>query len=164
MGRLDFYKKIDNYLKKGKLKKARKLTENCIKRYPFYTPLYSLLAQILLKRNEVSAAKNVLKLALEQDPSDITAMKLLFKIAEDEKDEELKETLTPKINFLEEKVLTEEVPPPFYTPTIAELYESQGYYREALEIYQKLLKMDPKEVSFFEKIEELKKKIGESQT
>lgn len=57
------------------------------------------------------------------------------------------------LNNKENKVL--------YTPTMAKVLESQGYLREAMEIYSHLLEQMPGHTAFREKIAEIERRLAE---
>ena len=49
-----------------------------------------------------------------------------------------------------------------YTPTMAKVLESQGYLREAMEIYSYLLEQIPGHPVFREKVAELERRLAEN--
>jgi len=69
----------------------------------------------------------------------------------------------PAVVVVEEAAEDEEsVAPP--TRTSAEIYEQQGHYREALNIYRKLLDADPENQEFADKIAELQQLLTSPET
>lgn len=48
-----------------------------------------------------------------------------------------------------------------FTPTMAKVLESQGYLREAMEIYSHLLEQMPGQIAFREKVAELSRRLYE---
>ncbi len=48
------------------------------------------------------------------------------------------------------------------SPTLGEIYEAQGQYAKAIEVFENLLQKDPDNKKYKEKIEQLKKKLNEA--
>lgn len=139
---------------------AVKILNNLVDKYPYFSLPYYLLAEIYYTKREYFSFKKTIEVLLMHNPYDEPAYKLLLKYAEELNDKELKDKCNSIIEFLEgKKKPVAEKRIPFVTKSVAELYESQGYLKEALSIYERLLSLNPEDAEIKKKIDELKRRI-----
>jgi len=143
---------------------VKKALTELMEKYPNFLLPYYILSEIYENEGNYFGARKTLEISIKNNPYDEFSYKRLYLIAEKIKDEELKKRVEQAINFLkgerikkEEKVETV----PFITKSIAELYESQGYYKEALAVYERIYAINPEDKEVERKIEELKRRIYE---
>ncbi|MDZ7315007.1 MAG: tetratricopeptide repeat protein [candidate division KSB1 bacterium] len=63
----------------------------------------------------------------------------------------------------EEEKSVRRAPTKFITPTLGEIYASQGQYAKAIGVYENLLKNDPQNIVYRQKLEWLRQKLQEQQ-
>ena len=121
------------------------------------TSAYKLLAEVYAKQKRFEAAAEALKLYLAHRPNEPEAVKLL---------EEMELTLLSGEIPLKGEESTEDVVPAagepkdavvdFATPTIAELYLTQGQIRAAISTYEKVVSSNPDDTESLRRLTELK--------
>ncbi len=151
-----------NRYETGEIETAKKILDEGIALYPDYaTPLY-IYAKILISEGEIEQAKE--KLAAAEKLFTARETKTYFeKLLKGEIIPE--EDLDPILQELNEEILPEkdeaEEPENIVTETLAEVYESQGAYKEAIGVYEKLMELEPENSEKYEaKISELREKLG----
>ena len=120
-------------------------------------PAYKLLAEIYSKQQRLTEAADTLKLYLAHCPGEPEALKLL---------EEMKPVLVPEEALLKlEEPLDDVVPEvdeprdamvDFATPTIAELYYTQGKLSAAINTYENVISSNPDDSESLKRLIELK--------
>ncbi len=150
----------EKLFKEGKNDEAKKILDEGISVYPDYATPYFIYAKILAAENEIEKAREKFEVGKKifNNPFLEEYFEKLFagEITEDEsgKDvilQELNEEILPE---KEEAENPEEED--FATETLATVYEQQGAYNEAIEVYKKLIKKFPENTSKYEeKIAEL---------
>ena len=173
----------DTYRKNGDVKKAIKICEKGLQRFPEYASARVILGKCYYDNGASERSKSEFERVLELDSENMVALKFLGDIffAEDDKEKaaklyrelleidptnkEVKELLaefdeefSPKSIDLEddkniERVTTETEPA---TMTLAGIYAAQGYFARALEIYNGVLKKDPDNKEAQKMIEQIK--------
>ncbi|MCP5060868.1 MAG: hypothetical protein GY936_00175 [Ignavibacteriae bacterium] len=169
---------------------AIELLNTSIEKYPYYPTAYFLLSVALAYKGDYTKANEIItkgnnlldeeqtsqyysnligKIKKEAEGLDTnfedTVSKVLDDSFNDENDfydfddisiendnNEVKQTESPKGNITEGTIVTE---------TLAEIYNTQGNYKEALDIYNRLLKIQPeKTAKFNQKILEISNSMG----
>ncbi len=173
----------DAYRKNGDVKKAIKICEKGLQRFPEYASARVILGKCYYDNGASERSKSEFERVLELDSENMVALKFLGDIffAEDDKEKatrfyrdllaidptnkEVKELLdefdgefSPKSIDLEndeniERVTKETEPA---TMTLAGIYAAQGYFTRALEIYRGVLKKDPDNREAQKMIEQIK--------
>ncbi len=173
----------DAYRKNGDVKKAIKICEKGLQRFPEYASARVILGKCYYDNGASERSKSEFERVLELDSENMVALKFLGDIffAEDDKEKavrfyrellaidptnnEVKELLAefdgefrPKSIDLEndeniERVTKETEPA---TMTLAGIYAAQGYFARALEIYRGVLKKDPDNREAQKMIEQIK--------
>ncbi|OQX60656.1 hypothetical protein B5M50_00510 [candidate division KSB1 bacterium 4484_219] len=109
---------------------------------------------------------------IEEGEEEAEEEKVSEKPVEAEKAELETEETKEETKIEEEEKPKEEPPPPkaqaqvrkepIVTPTLGEIYAAQGHFDKAIEVYEILLRKDPTNQVYIEKIEYLKKRLEES--
>jgi len=128
------------------LEKVRSMIENLI-------PAYKLLAGIYAKQKRLNEAADTLKLYLAHCPGEPEALKLLEEV--EPADEAQLEVGGPTEEGVVE-VDEEDAVADLATPTIAELYYTQGRLSAAITIYEKVLNDKPDDIESLKRLTELK--------
>jgi len=117
------------------------------------TPSYRLLAGIYAKQRRVTEAADTLKLYLAHCPGEPEALKLLEEVEPaDEAQLEAGGPADDAVVALEGKDAVAD----FATPTIAELYYTQGKLSAAISIYEKVLNDKPDDIESLKRLTELR--------
>lgn len=134
----------------AELEKVRSMIENLI-------PAYKLLAEIYAKQQRFTEAADTLKLYLAHCPGEPEALKLLDKIRPTPvsgeaplKAEELSDDVVPGVDEPRDALVD------FATPTIAELYYTQGKLSAAISTYEKVISSNPDDSESLKRLIELK--------
>lgn len=151
------------YLKQGRPKEAEDLLKEGILKHPNYLPAHLLLGRCYKEDGRYEEAREEFNKVLNLDKTNIPAYRELAEIYEKLEDKEnLSKTyktilkLYPYDEKAKEYLKREKEPKPFATIAIAKLYESQGLFKEALEIYKQVLEREPENEEAKRKVEELK--------
>ena len=130
--------------------------------YPDYPSAYLILARVLFKMNKPEEAKEVYEKGYSIFENEQTKIffEELFSGSEQVKEED-----NPILKEINEEILpekeTSESEEEFISDTLAAVYFAQGAFREALEMYEKLMSKSPEKEAFYsEKIEEVKQKLN----
>ena len=145
----------------GKIEEAKKILDEGLSLYPDYAAAYYLYAKILISEGENAEAEKKLARAREIFSSEVLE-NYFEKLLSGEKTllgnadpilRELNEEILPEKE--DEEIETDE----FVSETLATVYENQGTFDEAIEIYEKLIEKEPNNAEKYKaKIEELKSK------
>lgn len=130
----------------AELEKVRSMIENLI-------PAYKLLAEIYAKQQRFTEAADTLKLYLAHCPGEPEALKLLEEMKPaDEAQLEVGGPTDDAVVAVDEKDAVSDLA----TPTIAELYYTQGRLSAAITIYEKVLNDKPDDIESLKRLTELK--------
>ena len=116
-------------------------------------PAYKLLAEIYAKQKRLNEAADMIRLYLAHCPGEPEALKLLEEV------EPADETQLEVGGSTEEGVVEvdeEDAVADLATPTIAELYYTQGRLSAAITIYEKILNDKPDDIESLKRLTELK--------
>jgi len=117
------------------------------------TPSYRLLAGIYAKQRRVTEAADTLKLYLAHYPGEPEALKLLEELEPaDEAQLEVGGPTDDAVVAVDEKDAVADLA----TPTIAELYYTQGRLSAAITIYEKVLNDKPDDIESLKRLAELR--------
>jgi len=122
-------------------------------------PSYKLLAGIYAKQRRVREAADTLKLYLAHYPGEPEAFKLLEEVEPDEAQLEIGGPTDEVIVEVDEKDAVADLA----TPTIAELYYTQGRLSAAISIYEKVLNDKPDDIESLKRLTELRGLAAEEQ-
>ena len=124
-------------------------------------PAYKLLAEIYAKQQRLTEAADKLNLYLTHCPGDPEALKFLEELRpvpvsgnETSKPEEILDDVVPEVNEPTDLV-------DFATPTIAELYYTQGKLSAAISTYEKIINSNPDDSESLKRLTELKDEVSE---
>ncbi|MDA0999108.1 MAG: tetratricopeptide repeat protein [bacterium] len=165
---------------KGDERRAESLLRSGLENHPAYAPARVLLAGLLITQEKTAEAVDHLEMAVRLTPWNLTALRLLAqcrRLAGDEAgarqalrvagmfdpdDEEARSLLAEDVSVSllssaeagasSEGSVLDVVP----TPSLAELYRSQGHVKKAHEIYRKLLEDEPENTEWLEAAGSLK--------
>ena len=149
----------------GKYEEAIEVLEKGIENFPDYATPYFILAKVLLAKGDTEKAREVYEkgkrifssVSLEEYFEKLFAGEISL-LSEDDANpilQELNEDILPDKEEVEAE--TEE----FATLTLAEVYESQGAYEEAISVYKKLIEKEPENAEKYSaKISELEAKLN----
>ena len=115
-------------------------------------PSYKLLAGIYAKQRRLTEAADTLKLYLAHYPGEPEALKLLEEVAPDETQLEVGGPTDDVVVAVDEKDTVADLA----TPTIAELYYTQGRLSAAITIYEKVLNDKPDDIESLKRLTELR--------
>ena len=116
-------------------------------------PAYKLLAGIYAKQQRVTEAADTLKLYLAHCPGEPEALKLLEEVEPaDEAQLEVGGSTEEGVVEVDE----EDAVADLATPTIAELYYTQGRLSAAITIYEKVLNDKPDDIESLKRLTELR--------
>ncbi len=133
-------------LAESELEKVTSMIEDLI-------PSYKLLAGIYAKQRRLTEAADTLKLYLAHFPGEPEALKLLEKVAPaDEAQLEVGGPTDDAVVAVDEKDAVADLA----TPTIAELYYTQGRLSAAITIYEKVLNDKPDDIESLKRLTELR--------
>lgn len=159
----------ESYWRAGKKKEAIELLKKGLVTHPHYPPAHLVLGQCYWEAGDLRSAKEEFLTVLRLDPENIPAYRCLAQFYSQAGEEKLLaetyETILqlnpfdPEAKAYFEKAQAQRIP--FATIAIAELYEAQGYWREALNVYRELLAREPDNETIKNKIATLSAKIGE---
>ena len=129
----------ESYLEIGFIDQAEAEMDKVISRINDLIPAFKSQAKIYTKQNRFKDATESLKKYLVHKPDDQDALDLLGRI------KQVEEGAEPKGD-----VFTE-----IATPTLAELYYSQGQIQEAISTYEKILSKNPEDKATMHRLAEL---------
>ncbi len=183
-----FARVAETEMEKGNLQKAREILEAGFEHHPDYASAWFVYAILLAKLNDFEAARNMAKkadmLLNNHETYDYYLAKIesIENVLDDElyddsepaapkKHEELKSFLSEYGDELfnsgsEKKEVTgSEMPDDkIVSETMANIHYSQGNYREALEVFKKLILKNPDKAELYKKkIDEINKLIAEKE-
>ena len=92
----------------------------------------------------------------------VEAEKAELETEETKEETKIEEEEKPKEEPLPPKAQAQVRKEPIVTPTLGEIYAAQGHFDKAIEVYEILLRKDPTNQVYIEKIEYLKKRLEES--
>ena len=143
---LIFLPLVQLYRKTGMFDEAIIICKHGLEIHPTYTGAKVLLSRIYVEKQMLPEALNELKNIVQSEPSNIMAHVLLKEVYEKlDQDVDAQKTLE-KITVLQrgEGVFgTISHKDEMLTSTIAEIYVKQGLINDALQIYQKILEVEP---------------------
>lgn len=159
---LAFVGLADLRLREGKTAEAIRLCRNGLAHHPNHSTGHLLLALALEKSGEEEEALRELRTVIELDPGNRIAAGRLAEAESRRSRRESRESSPEK----EE----ESAPPPekparngaeiaFFTFSMAEVYEQQGFFEKALLIYDRVLRLQPEREDVRDRIERLKRKL-----
>jgi len=138
------------YFESGDLANAKSILEEFSEFVPDHPLANKILAKIYLYFSQNKKARDKINSVLAQNPEDSMARKMLQEI--DEAD-----------SFQEHALDNEDTKKntaPANTATIAEIYRSQGHLKEALEIYQDLLRQNASNPLYIQKIKDIQTELA----
>jgi tetratricopeptide (TPR) repeat protein len=158
----------ESYLEMGWLSLAEVEIELATRQLDHLIPAYKLKAHIYHAEKREAEASEALRLYLAHRPDDGEALALLEKVKPSE--ETLIDVPQPIVEEAPAPVrtVTEEAPEPvelaalpeIATPTLAEVYFSQGQIQEAIHTYEKVVAQNPGAEQFRHRLEALKTMIS----
>ena len=125
----------ETYFEQGSIGLAEKEIEKLCKQISDLSFIFRLQAEIFIKEDRIKEAINSLHLYLAHHRSDQEATKLLSELSSSRKEE----------------------PSALPTPTLAEIYYKQGELKEAIKIYEQVVKSFPDDEKYETRLNELKK-------
>jgi len=132
-------------LAESELEKVTSMIEDLI-------PSYKLLAGIYAKQRRLTEAADTLKLYLAHCPGEPEALKFLEEVEPDEAQLEIGGPTDDVVVEVDEKDAVVDLA----TPTIAELYYTQGRLSAAITIYEKVLNDKPDDIESLKRLTELR--------
>ena len=158
----------ESYLEMGWLSQAEAEVELVTRQLDHLISAYRLKAEIYYRERREAEASDALRLYLAHRPDDGEALAFLERLKPSEK------TLVPEpFPIVEEvpasvKPVKEEAPegaelaalPEIATPTLAEVYFSQGQIQEAINTYEKVVAQNPEAERSRQRLEKLKAMIS----
>ena len=132
-------------LAESELEKVTSMIEDLI-------PSYRLLAGIYAKQRRLTEAADTLKLYLAHCPEEPEALKLLEEVEPDEAQLEVGGPTDDVVVEVDKKDAVADLA----TPTIAELYYTQGRLSAAITIYEKVLNDKPDDIESLKRLTELR--------
>lgn len=171
-------------LNEGNADTALQILENGLKNYPNYTSAHLVYVEALAKKGEYQKVVEKLDELREKLNDDESINFYLDKIEKEKSqnrklESEIRKPLEEDLDNLAETISKAKLPPvdenpnnkktedyspkgkQFISETLAEIYLSQSNYKEALDIYEKLLESNPKKTEHYEaKIAEIKKQMN----
>lgn len=171
-------------LNEGNADTALQILENGLKNYPNYTSAHLVYVEALAKKGEYQKVVEKLDELREKLNDDESINFYLDKIEKEKSqnrklESEIRKPLEEDLDNLAETISKAKLPPvdenpnnkktedyspkgkQFISETLAEIYLSQSNYKEALDIYEKLLESNPKKTEYYEaKITEIKKQMN----
>lgn len=171
-------------LNEGNADTALQILENGLKNYPNYTSAHLVYVEALAKKGEYQKVVEKLDELREKLNDDESINFYLDKIEKEKSqnrklESEIRKPLEEDLDNLAETISKAKLPPvdenpnnkktedyspkgkQFISETLAEIYLSQSNYKEALDIYEKLLESNPKKNEYYEaKIAEIKKQMN----
>ena len=171
-------------LNEGNADKALQILENGLKNYPNYTSAHLVYIEALAQKGEyqkVVEKLDELRKKLNDDKSiNFYLDKIEIEKSQNRKlESEIRKPLEEDLDNLVETISKAKLPPvdenpnnkkaedyspkgkQFISETLAEIYLSQSNYKEALDIYEKLLESNPKKTEYYEaKIAEIKNQMN----
>lgn len=165
-----FVQLADAYRKNNMVDEALEVLKQGLQYHPNYPLAYLILGKCYFDKRMYAQSKDALEKTIEFDPINIVALRMLAQVCETLKDEacQLKaykgivsidptdEMARNKLNTLEAGQKRGQV----FTLTLAQEYEKQGNFEEALKVYEQLGFMDPTDLVVKQKIKELRDKIS----
>ncbi|MBT3821102.1 MAG: hypothetical protein HOG04_06865, partial [Nitrospinaceae bacterium] len=175
---------------KGEADKAVDMLSSGLQHHPVYSAPRVLLGEIYLAKEQVTEAIDELEKAVARTPWNLAAQRLLlncfqksgddagarkarvaigmFDPADEEAFASLDVALAPPEasspgagSPVQDEAPLEESPDAVPTPSLAELYISQGHIDKALEVYTSLAGEEPENIEYMEKITELQAQLAE---
>lgn len=158
----------ESYLEMGWLSQAEAEMERVTRQLDHLISAYRLKAEIYHRGKREAEASEALRLYLAHRPDDGEALALLERLKPSEKtlvDEPLpmvEEAPTPVRALAEEASEAAELTalPEIATPTLAEVYFSQGQLQEAINTYEKVVAQNPEAEQLRHRLGELKAMIS----
>jgi len=169
----------EEYKKAGMYNEAIDVLKKGIERQPGYMSAYVSLGKIYIERDMLKEAKVEFEKVISEIPDNLYAHKKLAEIYRDlgEKDRAMKEFETvlqlnpmdewavmsledfkaPKtVEHIEKSIFEQETETPSLSLTDADPYILQEKYMEAMNVYRKILSIEPGNIQVMQRIEELK--------
>ncbi len=134
----------ESYLEVGFIGQAEAEMDKVISRVNDLISAFNLQARIYIKQHRFKDASEALKKYLTHKPEDQDALGLLDRIKQIEEGAEVIEDVSAEI----------------VTPTLAELYYSQGQIQEAISTYKKILSKNPEDKASMHRLIELQALTG----
>ncbi len=164
-----FVQLADAYRKNNMVDEALEVLNQGLQHHPQYPLAYLILGKCYFDKRMYNQAKDALEKTIEFDPVNIVALRMLAQVCESIKDEacQIKAykgiiSVDPSDEMAKTKLAQLEATQKkgdIYTLTLAQEYEKQGNFEEALKVYEHLSYMDPTDFAVKQKINELKNKI-----
>jgi tetratricopeptide (TPR) repeat protein len=159
----------ESFWRAGKKEEAITVLKKGLEAHPNYPPVHFALGQCYWENGDLTSAKEEFAAVLKLDPENILAYRSLAKIYSQSGEEKLLaeayeavlqlDPFDPEAKAYYDQSQAQRIP--FATVSIAELYESQGYWVEALDVYKELLSREPDNETIKNKIAVLSAKIGQ---
>lgn len=165
-----FVQLADAYRKNNMIDEAQDVLNKGLQYHPQYSLAYLIQGKCFFARRMFTQARESFEKVLSFDPQNIVALRKLAQIYETLKDETeqisvykgilaidpLDTAVKEKLDQLERLQMKS----PIYTVAMAQEYERQQKFSEALKIYEYLFSIDPTDLILQQKVSELKKKVG----
>ncbi|MBW2031702.1 MAG: tetratricopeptide repeat protein [Deltaproteobacteria bacterium] len=141
------------YFEEGLIAEAEEELERVSEQLNSLASVYKLKAEILNRQGREEEAAKTLQLYLDHHPDDEEALRLMEEVHPSEVEEPERGTALAEEPQVEEE---KEEEPEIATPTLAEVYFSQGQIHEAIKVYEKVLEREPEDQFSQHRIAELK--------
>lgn len=172
------------YRQLGMVDDAMAIARTGVQTIPEFSPGHTLLGRLLVEKGDAAGAIACFERALAIDNEDLPALKGLARIRYQQGEHEVARQLLLKASALKSDDPTvqqalaslppqtrgtahapagepaQKVAAPIATPTIAEIYERQGFLKRALGVYRDLLQRDPANQDLLGKYRALKARIA----
>ncbi|MGQ9664233.1 MAG: tetratricopeptide repeat protein [bacterium] len=165
-----FVQLADAYRKNNMVDEALEVLKQGLQYHPNYPLAHLILGKCYFDKRMYAQAREALEKTIEFDPINIVALRMLAQVCETLKDDAgqimayksivsidpADEMARSKLQALEAAQKKGQV----VTIALAQEYEKQGNFEEALKVYEQLGFMDPTDLVIKQKIKELRSKIS----
>lgn len=165
-----FVQLADAYRKNNMVDEALEVLNQGLQYHPNYPLAHLILGKCYFDKRMYAQSKEALEKTIEFDPVNIVALRMLAQVCEILKDDACQimaykgivsvdpadEMARNKLQVLETAQKKGQV----FTITLAQEYEKQGNFEEALKVYEQLGFIDPTDLVIKQKIKELRNKIS----
>jgi len=165
-----FVQLADAYRKNNMIDEALQVLNQGLQYHPEYPLAHLILGKCYFDKRMFGQAKEALEKTIRFDAQNIVALRMLAQICENLKDEPCQlmaykgiSAIDPFDSMAKDKLVALEARQkkgPVFTLTLAEEYERQANFTEALKVYENLSFTDPTDLVIQQRVKELKKKLS----